>query len=74
MDFNFWLEIIVLIAIIIEIYSLARHAKLEHRVIEHINQMDERMNQLDEDISVLNKLFDSSNIRNLGVKNEEQEK
>ena len=48
MEINMLLEIIVLILIIIEIYSLMRHTKLEHKVEEHMELLDKHMKQLDE--------------------------
>lgn len=48
MEISLFLEIIVLIFIIIEIYSLVRHTKLEHRVEEHMELLDEHIKHLDE--------------------------
>jgi predicted Holliday junction resolvase-like endonuclease len=50
MEFSMVLELIVLILIIIEIYSLVRHAQLEHRVEEHMTELDEHIRQLDKHI------------------------
>ena len=74
MELNSLLEIIVLIAIIVEIYSLARHAKLEHKVDERMELLDESMKRLDERIARLNRHLDSRQqrcMRNLGPTNEE---
>jgi len=53
MELNLILEIIVIIFIMIEIYSLAHHAKLEHEVINHIKKLDEQ-------IVILNKHLESN--------------
>jgi hypothetical protein len=53
MEINMLLEIIVLIFIIIEIYSLVRHTKLEHRVEEHMELLDEHIKHLDEHVKQL---------------------
>lgn len=49
------LEIIVLAAIVIEIYSLTRHAKLEHKIEERMELLDVHMKRLDDHIAALNK-------------------
>lgn len=76
MELNSLLEIIVLIAIIVELYSLTRHAKLEQKLDEHIKLLDEHMKRLDEHITRLDRHLDSSHqlyIQNLGSTNKEQE-
>ena len=55
MELSSLLEIIVLAAIVTEIYSLARHAKLEHKIEEHMELLDEHMKRLDDHIAALNK-------------------
>ena len=48
-----FLEIIVLIAIAVEIYTLSHHAKLEHKIDQHLDILDKHMKQLDEHIAKL---------------------
>jgi len=50
MELTTVLELIVLIFIILEIYSLIRHARLEHNVEEHMIVLDEHIRRLDEHI------------------------
>jgi len=76
MELSALLEIIVLIAIIVEIYSLTRHAKLEHKVDEHMELLDRHMKQLDDHIATLERHLGSNpqrNMQSLGSTNEENE-
>ncbi len=50
-DFRELLEIIVLIAIAVEVYVLERHARLERKIDQHIDLLDRHMKQLDEHIA-----------------------
>lgn len=53
MEFSLLLETIVLSAITVELYSLARHVKIERKVEEHMELLDEHMELLDEHIKHL---------------------
>jgi predicted Holliday junction resolvase-like endonuclease len=55
MNLTSFLEIIILIIIVIEIYVLTRHARLERKVDKHMKLLDEHMKRLDEHINLLDK-------------------
>ena len=61
MELDTLLEIIVLFFIILEIYSLAHHVKLEHKVEEHMELLDKHIKQLDEHIVMLNRPSNKQN-------------
>ena len=61
MEFNLILEIVVLIAIIVESYALFRHAQLEHKVKAHMALLDAHMKQLNEYIDQTNANLDLTN-------------
>lgn len=61
MELNSLLEIIVLIAIILEIYALFRHAQLEHKVNAHMELLDEHMMQLTKHIDQTKTNLDRTN-------------
>lgn len=76
MEWVSFLDIIVLTAIIIEIYSLSRHTKLARKVDEHIELLDKHINELDENIARLDRHLDSNHsfyTQNLGSTDKEQE-
>ncbi len=56
------LEIIVITFIIIEIYSLMRHSRLEHRVEEHMEVLDAHIRKLDERLLRLDSHLNTHNI------------
>ena len=56
------LEIIVITFIIIEIYSLMRHSRLEHRVEEHMEILDVHIRKLDERLLRLDNHLNTHNI------------
>ena len=64
------LEIIVLIFIIIEIYSLIRHSRLEHKVEEHMELLDAHIRTLDERLLRLNNHLNTDNIERKDVDQE----
>ena len=47
------LEIVVLTAIIVELISLARHAKLDRKVDNHMKALDDHMKILDDHMKAL---------------------
>ena len=50
MELNSLLELTVLLFILIEIYSLVRHSKLDHSVEEHMESLDDHIRQLNKHI------------------------
>ncbi|MEM2111439.1 MAG: hypothetical protein QXX08_06135 [Candidatus Bathyarchaeia archaeon] len=59
MDFNGFLEILILVAISIELYALYVHTKTDSRIDEHINNTNMRLERSDE----LMKLLDNHMLR-----------
>jgi len=62
MELNMLLEIIVLIFIIIEIYALLRHSRLEHRVEEHMEVLDAHIRKLDAHVLRVDSHLNTQNI------------
>ena len=54
MDFVGTIEILVLVAIAIELFALYKHTKLENRMDEHIHNTSDRLLRSDEIMKVLN--------------------
>ncbi|MBS7615285.1 hypothetical protein KEJ18_06115 [Candidatus Bathyarchaeota archaeon] len=53
MNFNGYLEIFVLVAILIELYALYNHTKLDRRMDKHINDTNVRLEESDRMIKLL---------------------
>ena len=64
------LEIIVLIFIIIEIYALLRHSRLEHRVEEHMEVLDTHIRKLNAHLLMLDSHLSTQNIEREDVDRE----